>query len=138
MTSIQTNLILPMLRMLERKPTKPDRKDQEAMNQQLRHLLVAIMSLSLRYWSQTMQKSKLELAEESKIWNVYIDAKGTFRTQTLDRYFNTSTLPKNPRWHNVLQTAYYVLQSCPDSAPEIKKELQLKVMDFESLLQTRA
>lgn len=138
MKPIPINLLISPLQMFKRKQEDPHQESQEEKNDQLRSLLVTIMSLSLRYWNQTLQKSKVELAEESKLWNVYIDSNGTLRTQTLDRYFNIATLPKNPRWRNVLQTAYYVLQFCPNSAPKIKTELESKLTVLESYLQTRS
>ncbi len=127
-----------LLREIRRMPESLDAvhgaNEKETVNQEFQQALVHVISLALRYWSQTTHKSKVELAEESQIWNVYLDAKGTFRTRTLDRYLKVSTVPRKPRWRDVMQTAYFVLQSCPDTAPEIKKELEVKIKEMEILL----
>ncbi len=102
---------------------------------ELRQCLVDTMSLSLSYWNQSLNKSKVELAEESQIWNIYFDANGSPRTRTLDRYLKISTLPKKPRWRDVLQTAYYVLKSCPDSSSSLRTELESNVTRLKQLFQ---
>jgi len=98
-----------------------------------RELLVEITSLALRYWMQTTSRSKIDLAEDSGIWTASIDQYGTYSTRTLDRYLNINKLPQNPRWQNVLQTAYYVLQNCPDTAETVKAELGEKIKYLESV-----
>ena len=98
-----------------------------------RELLVEITSLALRYYMQTTSKSKIDFAQESGIWTANIDQYGTYSTRTLDRYLNIAKLPNNPRWQNVLQTAYFVLQNCPDSAKTIKIELEEKIKYLESV-----
>ncbi|MCP4753596.1 MAG: response regulator [Proteobacteria bacterium] len=100
----------------------------------VRNALVEAMSLALRYWIQTTNRTKVELAEESGIWKTYVDRHGTYSTRTLDRYLTEQTLPRKPRWRPVLQTVYFVLQSCPRKAPVLKKELEKRVADLESLL----
>ncbi len=57
--------------------------------------MVNVLTLSLLYWKQTTQKSKVDFAQESKIWTASLDNQGTFRTRTLDRYLKLKTLPKN-------------------------------------------
>lgn len=74
--------------------------------------LVQTMSLSIDYWKIATGKTKIELAEESGIWKVHLD-KSTFRAKTMDRYLSLDTLPKKPRWKEVLATAEYVLTHCP-------------------------
>ncbi len=127
-----------LLREVQRLPSTldkvPEFGQKKIFNEELRQTLVTLMFLSLRYWNQTTQKSKLDLAEESQIWNIYFDANGSPRTRTFDRYLKISTLPKKPRWRDVLQTAYYVLHSCPDTAPELKTLLEAKATHLEQLL----
>ena len=77
----------------------------------LRLLLVNTLRLSLSLWEQYTGKSKVELAEESKIWRVYIDG-STFKTRTFDKYLSVKTLPKKPRWRSVIRTASYVKLQC--------------------------
>lgn len=84
----------------------------EYSDEQFRHELVDLMVLSVKYWEETTQKSKIELAEKSQLWGVYCD-KGVYGTRTMDKYLDYSRLPRKPRWKNVLQTAYFVLNNCP-------------------------
>ncbi len=102
-----------------------------------RERLVEVMALSLRYWIQTTRTTKLELAEQSGLWRAAADKEGTWRTRTLNRYLQVSKLPKNPRWRQVLQTAYYTLQQCPNQAPQLRTELESKLKNLERLLQTK-
>ena len=103
----------------------------------LRERLVEVMALSLRYWIQTTRTTKLELAEQSGLWTAVADKEGTWRTRTLNRYLQVSKLPKNPRWRQVLQTAYFALQQCPNQAPQLRTELESKLKNLERLLQTK-
>lgn len=98
----------------------------------LRELLVDITTMSLRYWMQTTGKTKIELAQDSEIWTASIDQYGTYSTRTLDRYLNINKLPQNPRWHNVMRTAYFTLQNCPDTAGSLKSALEEKTRLLES------
>jgi YesN/AraC family two-component response regulator len=116
------------------KETEDRKKAEDALKKaQLRELLVEVMTLSLRYWKQTTQKTKIELAEESKVWTASIDSGGTYRTRTLDRYLRINTLPANPRSGEVLDTAYFVLTNCPPD-PEIKAKLEEKTKSLEKML----
>ncbi len=109
--------------------------EEELKKSRLREALVEVLSLSLRYWKETTKKSKIELAEESRIWTASIDSGGTYRTRTLDRYMKTSTLPANPRTNDVLDTAWFVLSNCPPS-PEMKDMLEEKISGLEKLLRS--
>lgn len=103
----------------------------------LRERLVEVMALSLRYWIQTTRTTKLELAEQSGLWRAAADKEGTWRTRTLNRYLQVSKLPQTPRWRQVLQTAYFTLQQCPNQAPQLRAELESKLNNLERLLQTK-
>ena len=100
----------------------------------LREILVEIMNLSLSYWGLTTQRTKGELAEESKIWHASIDSLGAFRTRTLDRYLKLETIPQHPNWRNVFLTAQFVLQYCPDNAPELKEQLRTHLTKAKSII----
>jgi PAS domain-containing protein len=63
-------------------------------------------------WERNSGSSRLELAEKSRIWRVTIDD-GRLRTRAMERYLTLSKLPHNPRWRDVLRSAYYVLGQCP-------------------------
>ncbi|RKF14256.1 response regulator [Alginatibacterium sediminis] len=91
-----------------------ERLDPKQDTQSLkRQLIVELMQLSLSIWINQVGESKLSLAEKSGLWRVYID-RSSPQTRTLDKYFNTETLPKTPRWRIVIQTADFILQRCPD------------------------
>ncbi len=108
-------------------------KTGEALNKaKLREALVLVMTLSLRYWKEATQKSKIELAEESRLWTATLDNAGTYRTRTLDRYLRINTLPANPRVNDVLDTGYFILSNCPPH-PEMKPKLEEHINRVEKL-----
>ncbi len=84
--------------------------------QSYRKALVQVMVESLTVWETVTRKTKIELAEESKIWRVHIN-EGRLRTKTMDRYLSIKKLPRYPRWKDVVGTARFVmdLSSVPDS-----------------------
>jgi len=79
----------------------------------LREQVVNVMNASLECWEHELGKSKLALAEESKIWPVYID-KSTPTTRTLDKYLQIDSCPQNPRCQRVIDTAEFVLKHIPE------------------------
>ena len=118
--------------LLKEVQTLPETLDQASSPKQqnpdegFRRTLVEVMSLSLQYWIQTTGKTKIDLAEESRLWTAAIDRHGTYSTRTLDRYLSLRNLPQKPRWRTALQTAYFVIQNCPDTAENLKVELLAK------------
>lgn len=76
-----------------------------------RQLLVSLLQFSLDLWERYAKKGKIELAEESRCWRVYLDG-GTMKTRTLDKYLTEKSLPDKPRWRSVVRTANFVLSSC--------------------------
>ncbi len=92
-----------------------------------REQIVDLMNLTLHYWVESTGLSKADLAEGSGIWSVYLDGNGWRRTQTLDKYLNIQTLPKNPKISRVLQSAYYVLDKCKTSS--LKREQILTALE---------
>jgi hypothetical protein len=82
-----------------------------------RRSIVEVMTLALDYWQKTKRKGKIELAEESGLWRVYMD-RSSLQTRTLDKYLLVETLPRNPRWRDVVRTAEYVLRNAADPIPE--------------------
>jgi len=99
--------------------------------------MVELMVFSVRYWTQTTGKTKVDFAGESGIWRVNCEEGGTYRARTLDRYLNLNRFPKKPRRAEVLQTAYYVLQNCPDQAIELKRQIEERVARIEDWLLTQ-
>nr|WP_321258807.1 response regulator [uncultured Pseudodesulfovibrio sp.] len=81
-----------------------------------RSLAVTIMRLAIDCWIESTGTTKADMAEQSGLWNVYMERDGYFRTQTLDKYLDETTLPKRPRWKKVLVTAEFVLANCFDDS----------------------
>ena len=94
-----------------------------------RELVVNIMTQLLTYWEKESGKTKFQLAEDSQIWRVYLD-RSTLQTRTLDKYLHIETLPKAPRWRNVLNTIEYVFKHCDaetkqrDAIAKLRLQLQ--------------
>ncbi|MBF0277697.1 MAG: AAA family ATPase [SAR324 cluster bacterium] len=88
-----------------------------------RKSLVELLALSLIYWEETTAGNKVDLAENSGLWSVFMEQRGVFRARTLERHLKLKTLPKKPRWQAVLQTAQYVLHECP-SSPQLRQQLE--------------
>nr|WP_320048712.1 hypothetical protein [uncultured Desulfuromonas sp.] len=83
-----------------------------------------VMQLSLACWREATNGDRTSLAFESRLWNVYEDAGGYLRTQTLDRYLSETSFPCRPRWNRIYATARYVLSTCGQSS-HLCDELQL-------------
>lgn len=90
-----------------------------------RRLLVELMLALIEVWERTTGTNRIEMAERSRIWSINIDD-GRLRARAMERYLNLSKLPQNPRWRDVLRTAYYVMGQCPIDAQE-RDELQRRV-----------
>lgn len=99
----------------------------------IREQAVNVMGLALACWEHDLGKSKLELAEDSKIWPVYID-KSTPTTRTLDKYLKLDSCPKNPRNQRVIDTAEFVLRQMSNRTTVGRKKLQDALDAFRLLL----
>lgn len=97
-------------------------EDDHGLNKQFRENIVDLMILSVHCWEQCTKKNKIELAEQSNIWRISVDD-GRLRVRSMDRYLRVDKLPKVPRWHDVLKTAYFVLDTVNCDLP-IKKKLE--------------
>lgn len=73
-----------------------------------RQALVDVTSLSLGLWRRATGRSKVDFAEASGIWRASFD-RSSLQVRTLDKYLLIETLPANPRWRDVVQTAEWVL-----------------------------
>jgi len=98
----------------------------------LRKLLVESLNFALEAWGETTGKSKVSLAEESGLWNVYLDGM-TYKTRTLDRYLKLTTLPKKPRCSDLLDTLCFVLK-LETLSPDTRKKLQAYKDDLSRLM----
>jgi two-component system, sensor histidine kinase ChiS len=90
--------------------------------EEFRRALVALMLAVVDTWERSTNTNRIELAERSRIWRVNIDD-GRLRARAMERYLGVSKLPENPRWRDVLRTAYFVLAQCP-LEPAQREELQ--------------
>ncbi|MBT5793293.1 MAG: hypothetical protein HOI10_00325 [Deltaproteobacteria bacterium] len=108
---------------------------QNPDQQELRQALVELHQLSLNCWEESSGKSKLDLVQESRQWRANLDQpSGTWRTRIYDNYLTETTLPKNPRWRYVVQTANYVLDQCPaefSKRKELKDKIDNIIQDFQ-------
>lgn len=106
----------------------------DAQKSLLREQVVKVMNMALSCWEHDLGKTKLELAEESNIWPVYID-KSTPTTRTLDKYLNIASCPKNPRSQRAVDTAEFVLRNMDKKSPSQKCKELLEALDvFRRLL----
>jgi tetratricopeptide (TPR) repeat protein len=88
--------------------------------------LVELMLAVIEAWESSTGLHRIELAERSRIWSVGIDD-GRLRARAMERYLSLSKLPRNPRWRDVLRSAYFVLGHCERLAPEAREALQRRV-----------
>ena len=89
----------------------------------LKARLIETMCLAVECWEMYTGNTKVELAQESKLWAIVID-NGRLRTRTLDRYLSEESFPKRPRWRQVARTGYFVLAAIKD-----KKNLPAETRD---------
>jgi len=101
-------------------------------DEQRRSLVVKVMNLAIDCWVDATHLTKADLAEQSGLWNVYMERDGYFRTQTLDKYLEIETLPQKPRWKMVYVTADYVLANCQSVSP-IRLELEATFSSLKEL-----
>jgi len=99
----------------------------------IREQAVNVMLCALACWEHDLDKSKLDLAEESRIWPVYID-KSTPTTRTLDQYLNIDSCPRNPRTQRVIDTAEFVLRQLGRKSTAESRKLQQALTDFRLLI----
>lgn len=81
-----------------------------------------VMQLAVDLWTKTTGRTRADLARESGLWQVYTNRDGWERTQTLDRYLDTSRFPRRPRIGTIIATADYVLARC-DTASNLRDRL---------------
>jgi FixJ family two-component response regulator len=109
--------------------------EAELARTRLRECAVEVMALSLQYWRQTTRKGKVVLAEESGIWTATLEHGGSYRTRTLDRYLRLQTLPPNPRFADVMDTAHFVLGRCNGDGT-LRSRLETRVAELEQMVRT--
>lgn len=100
--------------------------------QDKRSMAVNVVKNAVDCWVATTGTTKVELAEQSGLWNVYMERDGYFRTQTLDKYLDQDLLPQKPRWQKVLLTADFVLANCLQDSM-LRRELEKATTAFRNL-----
>jgi hypothetical protein len=90
-----------------------------------RRVLVELMLAAIEAWESSTGTNRIELAERSRIWSINIDD-GRLRARAMERYLSLSKLPQNPRWRDVLRSAYYVMGQC-QLEPPVRDALQRRV-----------
>ncbi len=102
-----------------------DVASESRLRDDFRRALVELMLALVDVWERSTGSSRLELAEKSRIWRVNIDD-GRLRARAMERYLAVSKLPQNPRWRDVLRSAYFVLTHCT-MEPQAREDLQHRV-----------
>lgn len=106
-----------------------DSPEADTARSAIREQTVNLMLCALACWEHDLGKSKLDLAEESRIWPVYID-KSTPTTRTLDKYLNLESCPRNPRTQRVIDTAEFVLRQSTRKSSDERHALQQALTNF--------
>lgn len=81
------------------------------LQERFRQDLVGLMLAAVESWEEATRSTRIELAEKSRLWRVTIDD-GRLRVRAMERYLALAKLPRQPRWREVLRTAYFVLAEC--------------------------
>lgn len=111
-----------------------DSRDEAA--QPFRRALVELMLAVVEAWERATGQGRLELAERSRIWRVTIDD-GRLRVRAMDRYLSLTRLPRQPRWRDVLRSAYFVLAECA-LEPAQRETLQQRIDEVLAYTRRRA
>ncbi|WP_313917416.1 tetratricopeptide repeat protein [Tahibacter sp.] len=101
-----------------------------------RRELVELMVYAVELWERVSGRTRIDLAEKSRVWRVTID-EGRLRVRAMERYLSLSRLPRQPRWREVLRTAYFVLSECRLEATE-RDALRTRAETVQASLRRRA
>jgi two-component system, sensor histidine kinase ChiS len=112
--------------------TAADSGDSEGFRREL----VELMVYAVEAWERSSGRTRIDLAEKSRVWRVTID-EGRLRVRAMERYLSLSRLPRQPRWREVLRTAYFVLSECQLDAPE-REALKRRAEAVQASLRRRA
>jgi len=104
--------------------------------EQFRMLIVQAMSMAVQAWENVTGQTKVDLADQSNLWKSYLDG-STWKTRTLDKYLNVKSLPKKPRWRQVVRTIHFVLKQCQLSQ-EKKDELNQFIEKIEKIVRLKS
>lgn len=105
-------------------------------DRRFRERLVDLMVTAVHCWEQCTGTSRIELAEQSGIWRINVD-EGRLRVRAMDRYLGIGKLPIKPRWRDVVNTAYFVLDHVGGDRP-IRTRLEGLLEETLSLVREQA
>lgn len=112
-------------------PTAPPGDDEA-----FRRDLVELMLATVEAWERATGTTRIELAEKSRVWRVTID-EGRLRVRAMERYLSLAKLPRQPRWREVLRSAYFVLSECALEAVE-RADLRRRADAVQAVVRRRA
>lgn len=101
-----------------------------------RRALVELMLATVAAWERSTGRTRIDLAEDSRIWRITID-EGRLRVRALERYLSLAKLPRRPRWREVLRTVYYVLTECP-LEPAEREALKSRLEQVQDAVKRRS
>ncbi|HJU39982.1 MAG TPA: hypothetical protein VJ724_10450, partial [Tahibacter sp.] len=113
-----------------------DAPDSDEEREAYRRALVELMLATVAAWERSTGKTRIDLAEKSRIWRITID-EGRLRVRALERYLSLAKLPRRPRWREVLRTVYYVLTECP-LAPDERERLKQRLEAVQDVVRRRS
>jgi hypothetical protein len=108
----------------------------QLQDRRFRERLVDLMVTAVHCWEQWTGTSRIELAEQSGIWRINVD-EGRLRVRAMDRYLGIGKLPMKPRWRDVVNTAYFVLDHVEGDRP-IRTKLEGLLEETLSLVREQA
>jgi two-component system, sensor histidine kinase ChiS len=111
--------------LTERDLTNHDTTNHDTTKTEFRRALASLMLAVVDAWERSSGLNRLELAERSRIWRVTVDD-GRLRARAMERYLVLSKMPLNPRWRDVVRSAYFVLAQCTLDPP-VREDLQRKI-----------
>lgn len=108
-------------------------QDQAEAADDPKEAIVSLLRNSLNLWERYTNKGKVELAEQSRCWRVYVDGT-TVKTRTFDKYLSARSIPARPRWRAVVRTANFVLANCQlnDQEKSLLTQLRSQVENYYS------
>ncbi|MDC8010939.1 tetratricopeptide repeat protein [Tahibacter soli] len=98
--------------------------------------LVELMLATVEAWERATGTTRIELAEKSRVWRVTID-EGRLRVRAMERYLSLAKLPRQPRWREVLRSAYFVLSECALEA-DARADLRRRADAVQAVVRRRA
>jgi two-component system sensor histidine kinase ChiS len=100
-------------------------------------LAAELMNEALAMWTSQTGKTKADLAEESGLWKVQVDANGWRRPTTLDKYLDPLRIPRLPKWRTIQKTVDFVANLAPQSPEALALQRKAARLQALALVATR-